>query len=194
MDDLKLYGNSEKETKRLTHTIRIFSKDITINFGISKCAHVTMKAGKLVSVGGMELSSEEVIPELESDKGYKYLGILEANDIMGTEMKDKIQKEYYRRVRQLTLSKLSGGNTIRAINTHVFQILKGLMMILTPSPQFTLFYDDTSHEGHSPFFAQFVQLHCDTFQYYLNASYETYVDMRSVLRTLSNIYDRAFCE
>ena len=36
---------------------------------------------------------------------------------MQTEMKDKIQKEYYRTVRQLTLSKLNGGNTIRAINS-----------------------------------------------------------------------------
>ena len=53
-----------------------------MEFGISKCAHVTMKAGKLISVGGIELSSGEVIPELESDKGYKYLGILEANDIV----------------------------------------------------------------------------------------------------------------
>ena len=81
MDDLKLYGNSEKEAERLTNTVRIFSKDIAIQFGISKCAHVTMKAGKLVSVGGMEISSGEVIPELESDKGCKYLGVLEANDI-----------------------------------------------------------------------------------------------------------------
>ena len=47
-----------------------------------------------------------VISELESDIGYKYLGILEANDIMHSEMKDKIQKEYFRRVRQLTSSKL----------------------------------------------------------------------------------------
>ena len=47
-----------------------------------------MKAGKLASVGGMELSSGEVIPELQSDKGYKFLGILEANNIMFTEMKD----------------------------------------------------------------------------------------------------------
>ena len=45
-----------------------------MEIGISKCAHVTMKEGKLVSVAGMELSSEEVIPELESGKGYKYLG------------------------------------------------------------------------------------------------------------------------
>ena len=45
-------------------------------------------------VGGMKLSSGEVIPELESDKDYKYLGNLKANNIMHTEMKDKIQKEY----------------------------------------------------------------------------------------------------
>ena len=115
MDDLKLYGNSEKEAERFKYTVRIFSKDIAMEFGISKCAHVTVKARKLVSVGGMKISSEEVILELELDKGYKYLVILEANGIMHTEMKDKIQKKYYRTVRQLKSSKLNGGNTIRAI-------------------------------------------------------------------------------
>ena len=124
MNDLKLYGNSEKEAERLTNTIRIFSKDIAVEFGISKCSHVTMKAGKLVSVGGMELSSGELIPELESEKGYKYLGILEADDIMHTEMKDKIKKEYYRRARQLTSSKLNGGNTIRAINSRAVSLVR----------------------------------------------------------------------
>ena len=98
IDHLKLYENCEKEAERLTNTVRTFSKDIAI--GIRKCAHVTMEAGKVVSVGGMELSPGEVIPELESDKGYRYLSTLEADDIMHTEMKDKIQKEYYRRVRQ----------------------------------------------------------------------------------------------
>ena len=62
----------------------------------------------------MELLSGEIIPELESDKGYKHFDILEANDIMHTEMKNKIQKEYDRRMRQLTSSKLNGGNAIRA--------------------------------------------------------------------------------
>ena len=80
MGDLN-FMNSEKEAEKLTNTVRIFSK-VAIEFGISKCEHVTMKAGKLVSVGGLELSSGEIIPELESDKGYKYLGILEANDII----------------------------------------------------------------------------------------------------------------
>ena len=124
MNDLKLYGNSEKEAERLTNTVRIFSNDIAMEFGLSKCSHVTMKAEKLVSVGGMELSSGKVIPEPESDKGYKYLGILEADDIMHTEMKDKIKKEYYRRARQLTSSKLNGGNTIRAINSRAVSLVR----------------------------------------------------------------------
>ena len=72
----------------------------------------------------MELSTGEGIPELESDKGYKYLGILETDDIMHTEMKDKIKKEYYRRVRQLTSSKLNGGNTIRAINSRAVSLVR----------------------------------------------------------------------
>ena len=69
-------GKSVKEVERLTNIATIFLKDIAMEFGISKCAHVTMKAGKLVSVGGMERSPAEVIPELESNKGYKYFGIL----------------------------------------------------------------------------------------------------------------------
>ena len=101
-----------------------------MEFGISKCSHVKMKAGKLASVGGMELSSGEVIPELESGKGYKCLGILEADDIMHTEMKDKIQKEYYRRVRQLTLPKLNSGNTLRAINSRAVSLVRYKARIL----------------------------------------------------------------
>ena len=39
---------------------------------------------------------------------------------MHTEVKDKIQKEFYRRVRQFTSSKFNGGNSVRAVNScHV---------------------------------------------------------------------------
>ena len=78
----------------------------------------------------IQLSSGGVIPELESDKGYKYYGILEANNTIHTEMKDKIQKEYYRRVRQLTSSKLNGGNTITTINSWVVSLVKYSARIL----------------------------------------------------------------
>ena len=117
-DDLKLYRNSEKEAERLTNTVRIFSQNIAMEFGISKCAHVAMKARKLVSVDGMKLSSGEV------GKGYKYLGFLEADNIMHTKMKDRIKKAYYRRVRQLKSLKMNGKNTIRAINSRAVFLVR----------------------------------------------------------------------
>ena len=124
MDDLKLHGNSKKEAERLTKTFRIFLTDIAMEFGISKCAYVTIKAQKLFSVGGMELSSGEVIPELKSEKGYKHFSILEANDIMHTEIKDKIKKEYYRRVTQLASLKINGGNKIRTVNVRALSLVR----------------------------------------------------------------------
>ena len=80
--------------------------------------------GKPVSVGTTERLSQAVITELEADKGYKYLGILKANDIMHIEMKGKIQKEYYRRVRQLTSLKLNSVNTIREINSSAESLVR----------------------------------------------------------------------
>ena len=45
-------------------------------------------------------------------------------------MKDKIQKEYHKRVRQLTSSKLNGGNTIRAINSWAVSLVRYSAAIL----------------------------------------------------------------
>ena len=75
----------------------------------------------------MELSSGEVIPELKSEKGYKQFSVLVANDIMHTEIKDKIKKEYYRyyrRVTQLASSKIKGGNKIRTINVRALSLVR----------------------------------------------------------------------
>ena len=41
---------------------------------------------------------------------------MERDDICLEKMKEKIQKEYYTRVRAVLISKLNGGNVINAIN------------------------------------------------------------------------------
>ena len=124
MDDLKIYGRNEAETERLTNTVNIFTRDIGMEFGIDKCAHATMKRGKLSSVGEMELTSGEIIREIESEKGYKYLGILEADDIKHSTIKANISREYYRRLRKIISSKLNGGNTIKAINSRAVSLVR----------------------------------------------------------------------
>ena len=57
-----------------------------------------------------------VVTEEADKEGYKYLGILEMDDICQEKMKEKVQKEYYKRVRTVLKSKLNGGNVINAIN------------------------------------------------------------------------------
>ena len=54
-------------------TVRIFSSDIEIQFGISKCAILETKRSKVVQSKGIELLKGETIKSLEDQKGYKYL-------------------------------------------------------------------------------------------------------------------------
>ena len=81
-----------------------------MEFGISKCAHITLQKGKVVSEGGLEILDGQCIDEVDGETGYKYLGILEANDIKHEQMKDKITKEYIKRVKKIASSKLNSGN------------------------------------------------------------------------------------
>ena len=123
MDDLKLFGKDEREIESLVNTVRIFSDDIRMEFGLKKCGVILMKRGKLVEFDGIVLPNDTIMKTVDED-GYKYLGILELDDIMHQEMKGKFKKEYYRRVRKVLKSKLNGGNVITAINTWAVAIMR----------------------------------------------------------------------
>ena len=71
----------------------------------------------------MELPEGEVIKETD-EGGYKYLGVLEAEQMLESEMKDKLQAEYFRRVRLLVRSKLYGGNVIKGMNSWVVSVIR----------------------------------------------------------------------
>jgi len=48
MDDLKLIAKSEDELQKQIQTVKIFSDDIYMEFGLGKCAKTAFKRGKLV--------------------------------------------------------------------------------------------------------------------------------------------------
>ena len=48
--------------------------------------------------------------------GYKYLGIIQDDQIRHREMKEKLEEEYLRRVKKLVKSKLYSKNMIDTIN------------------------------------------------------------------------------
>ena len=124
MDDLKLYSKTEKTFDSLIQTVRIFSNDIKMEFGIEKCAILVLKRGKVVKSEGIKLPDNRKMRSLNENEGYKYLGILQADQIKQKKMKEKVGNEYKRRVRKLLETKLNGQNIINAINTRAIPLLR----------------------------------------------------------------------
>ena len=117
VDNIKLFAKNEKELETLIHAVRIYSQDIGMEFGIEKCAMLVMKSGKRHFTDGMELPNQDKIRTLGEKKTFKYLGISETDIIKQEEMKVKIKKEYFRRIRKLLKTKLYSRNLITRINT-----------------------------------------------------------------------------
>ena len=67
---------------------------------------------------------ENVIKSLQECERYKYLGILEADRFLGEEMKLKVSKKCFRRLRKVLKSKLNGGNLVQGVNTWAVPLLR----------------------------------------------------------------------
>ena len=82
-----------------------------------------MKDSKQVRSDRVELPSGEVMKEVDKN-GYKYLGVLQAENVKNREMKDKVRTEYLRRVKLLVKSELYGGNLVKGINTWAIGVVR----------------------------------------------------------------------
>ena len=91
------------------------SGDTGMQFGFDKCAALKAKRGKQVHCEVIYLGDGVVIEGADEER-YKYLRILARGGICQEKMKEKVQKEYYKRVRAVLKSKLNGGNVINAVD------------------------------------------------------------------------------
>ena len=124
MDDLKFYASSNDQRQGELQIVKRLSEDIKMMFGLDKCAKASFNQGKLISTGNIELDQEATISELDPNSGYKYLGVDESDGIQLTKMKDKIRKEYCRRVRLILRSVLKGKNKIEAISSLAIPVVQ----------------------------------------------------------------------
>ena len=124
VDDLKLYSRDEKGLDSLVQTIRVFSEDIGMEFGIEKCATLVVEKGKIVKSVGIELPDGKVIKSLQEVESCKYLGILEEDKFLGQEMKLKVSKEYFRKLKKVLKPKLNGGNLVQGVTTWAVPLLR----------------------------------------------------------------------
>ena len=104
---LNYLQKNEKELETLIHAVRIYSRDIGMEFGIEKCAVPVMKSGKRHMTDGIELPNHDKIRTLGENETYKYLGIFKAdtNKISANERQDpkRISQENEKTTREKTL-------------------------------------------------------------------------------------------
>ena len=80
-DDLKLYGSCDKELESVVGVVKMFSDDVGMKFGFDKCGVLVVEKGVKKKCEGIELPSREMVREI-NENGYKYLGVLEAEDTL----------------------------------------------------------------------------------------------------------------
>ena len=124
MDDLKLYAKNDKELERLLSTVKQFSDDIGMEFGLDKCAKVTSIKGNFIPTTAAELDINTTIRELDQNESYKYLRINKGNGMQHSKMKEKIGKECYKRARAILKTELNSGNRIEAIITLAMPVVQ----------------------------------------------------------------------
>ena len=68
MDHLKLITKSEEEIQKQIQTVKSFSDDINMEFGLEIRAKITFKRGKLTHLQNLVIDTNRVIQELEQVK------------------------------------------------------------------------------------------------------------------------------
>ena len=78
-----------------------------MEFGLDKYARAPFFRGKLQKTLSINLDIDTAIRDLDPDETYKYLGVNEGDGINHASMKEKIRKEYYRRIRLVLKTELN---------------------------------------------------------------------------------------
>ena len=123
MDDLKLCGENDKKINSLIKTACQCSEDMKMEFGILKCAVVSLQRGKKTRWEGIQLPNGEEIGETDVG-GYKYLGVLELDKIMCDKMIRRVKEVYQKRITLLMKTHVNEKNLILALNTWAIFVIK----------------------------------------------------------------------
>ena len=95
-----------------------------MSFWLDKCAIASVVRGKLVESSNVTLTNDVTIPALDMFDSYKYLGMFENDVIKDSQIKIRVTTNYWKRVKKILKSPLSGGNVIIAINTWAVPLIR----------------------------------------------------------------------
>ena len=105
--------------KRARKLVAEFSKYICMDFGLYKYAVVHIVKGDIIYS-----SLVKGIPLLLSEDNYKYLGIIQCNEIIQNEVKDRTKKKFLSRVRNILKADISAKNVTSSIKAFAMPIMR----------------------------------------------------------------------
>ena len=108
VDDLKTYAQDLNDAKFQLDVVTTFTRDIGMEFGIDKCAYIYIDRGKKKTLGEKFTIQGTELNELEHGEQYKYLGQEESVGYNAELNKERVVKEYFKRVRKIWGSELYG--------------------------------------------------------------------------------------
>lgn len=88
----KLFAKHDDNLEGLLQTVKNFSNDIGIKFGLDKCVKATLEAGGLIKSTLIKLENN-TIKELQQEEVYEYLGVSKTNGVQHATLKKKIRNE-----------------------------------------------------------------------------------------------------
>ena len=95
-----------------------------MNFGLDKCAVAHFVNGRLSGHNsGVTVGKTDTINCLEPSQVYKYLDVDESNGIQHSMTRERLRREYFRRMKVVLRTELYGWNKILAINEFALPVL-----------------------------------------------------------------------
>ena len=123
VDDLKLFATNLTQMKSLLNVVTKFSNDIDMKFGLTKCAYLRIDKGKIVTSKEPIVMNNVAIDPVKEGDSYKYLGQDENLGYVGPLNKERVVKEYMKRVRKIWESELSGFHKHIAHNAYAVPVI-----------------------------------------------------------------------
>ena len=128
--DLKTFAKNKKDATLQLDLITQFKKDIYMKFGLDKYAYIYPARGIQKSLGTKLSINGTDIEELDLGETYTYLGQDENISFKDELNKQRVTKEYLRRVRQIWNSELYSRNKVLAHNIFAIDVLTPTFGIL----------------------------------------------------------------
>ncbi|VEN51470.1 unnamed protein product [Callosobruchus maculatus] len=123
MDDIKLYAATEVQLRELLKITEVYTSDIRMEFGMSKCKVLHINKGQWKNQPEKEVVTGQPLDNMDKDETYKYLGFNQNVKIDHTQVKAQLTQEFKDRLIKLLKTKLNSKNLTKAINTFAIPVL-----------------------------------------------------------------------